>query len=161
MQHRIQPTLEAIWFSRLHERSARIIEKLSIRIGSQCFVIEEHDENDEGEAMGLRPLNERDYLLKRPEVRKWQSPKQLPISAETVFIDQFIDNPKRCVGKAGGPVTIYDAWDGLSLGELEHYTARAKRTISAILSSLLSSTSAAPFHLLWKIYHRNGRPSQG
>ena len=116
-----------MWFSRLHERSARIIEKLSIRVGSQRFVNEEEDEGDEEwEDLTFSTSLDRN-VLKRPEVRKLQRPKQLPISAETVFISRFLDNPKRYVGKCGGPMTVDDAWDGLSLGELRCYTARAKK----------------------------------
>ena len=94
-------------FSRLHGHYARIFERFKIDEESR-------DRLDEGRLN----ITEKEWnALKKAARRKWHIPEQLPITAETVFLSQF----------RRGPVTIDDAWNGLSLEKRERYTAKAKK----------------------------------
>lgn len=107
-------------FSRLHTHFNRIIESSNTDEESCTYFHEGRFQN----------LTERQWRARRKEERqKWQRPKQLPISAETVFLmSRFrTRNLKSFFRKTRGPVTIDDAWNGLSLEKRGHCTAKAKK----------------------------------
>ena len=56
----------------------------------------------------------------------WLRPKQLPISAETVFLSHFRKDPQAFYHKTRGPMTIDDAWNELSPRRRQRYIAKAK-----------------------------------
>lgn len=81
-----------------------------------------------------------------PEEALWrESPKQLPISAETVFLSQFQNDPKRFSRKTRGSLTIDDAWSRLSPRERRRYTARAKK------NEIHNTTKLAEFNKLCRL----------
>ena len=85
---------------------------------------EEEDENEDGtRVIGLSP---EEAVLISPEIQTWLKPKQLPISAETVFLSHFRSHPRAFHRKTKGPMTIDDAWDDLSPYERQCYIAEAK-----------------------------------
>ena len=81
-------------------------------------------DDDEDEARVVRHLGER-AILTSLEV-EWLRPKQLPISAETVFLDHFSMDPQAFYHKTKGPMTIDDAWNERSPRKRQCYIAEAK-----------------------------------
>lgn len=69
-----------------------------------------------------------------------KSPTQLPISAETVFLSQFRNDPWRL-----GSMTIDDAWSRLSPRESRRYTARAKK------NEIQNTTELAEYNKLCRL----------
>lgn len=97
--------------SRLRGHLARITETYRTNKESQYLP---DQEDDEGEASMIM-------------YQKWQRLKRLPISAETVFLEQIREDPKRFVRKTKGSISIEDAWNGLSFRERESFAAKAKK----------------------------------
>lgn len=108
-------------FSRLHGLCVRFLERFSNNEATRHF-LDDDDYQDEGiiRSVDLSFLGSREFLWR-------ESQKQLPISAETVFLSQFRNDPKRFSHKTRGSMTIDDAWSRLSPRERRRYTARAKK----------------------------------
>ena len=109
------------FFSRLLGRMVKIIERSRTGKGTPPVL----DGDDGDEAWLVRNSGERARLTPR-EVRKWLWPKQLPISAETVFLTHFQKDPLAFYNKTRGSMTIDDAWDDLSPRKRQRYIAEAK-----------------------------------
>ncbi len=115
--------------SHLHRRFARIFKRL--HTGDESYYLPDDDgdgvyEDDWPELSVLRWDQDVFAKISMAEVKKWARPKQLPISAETVFLCQVrAKNPERSFRKTIGSTTIDDAWNGLSLGEREWCMAKA------------------------------------
>ena len=82
-------------------------------------------DDDEYEARVVRYSGDR-AILRPPELRYWLRPKQLPISAETVFLSRFREDPQAFFRMSKGSTTIDDAWNELSPRKRQRYIAEAK-----------------------------------
>ena len=109
------------FFSRLLGRMAKIIERS--RTGKATPPLLDGDDGDE--ARLVSSSGERALLTPR-EVQNWSRPRQLPISAETVFLSHFRKDPLAFYNKTRGSMTIDDAWDDLSPRKRQRYIAEAK-----------------------------------
>ena len=83
------------------------------------------DDDDKIEAWVVRHSGER-AILRSSEVPNWLRPKQVPISAETVFLSHFQKDPQAFYHKTRGSMTIDDAWERLSRRKRQRYVAKAK-----------------------------------
>ena len=110
-------------FSRLHGRFAGILERFSNDEEPRRFILAEYDAEDDEITTQLYDLG----FLESGDFLRRESPKQLPISAETVFLFQFRNDPRRFSRKTGESMTIDEAWNRLSPRERQRYTAKAKK----------------------------------
>ena len=101
--------------SGVHGRFARILDKLSSKKEMQYLI-----DDTEDEIRVVRESSEYPF----PD---WQSPKQLPISIETVFLSRFRNDPKRFSHNTGGSMTIDEAWNVLSPSRRRRYKRIAKK----------------------------------
>ena len=105
-------------FSRLLGRMAKIIGRSTTGKERPPLL-----DDDEDEARLARHSRER-AILRSTEVQNWLRPKQLPISAETVFLTHFRKDPQAFYRKCRSR-TIDDVWNGLSPRKRKRYTAEA------------------------------------
>ncbi|KAL9133968.1 MAG: hypothetical protein Q9175_004849 [Cornicularia normoerica] len=106
------------FFSRLHGHFARVVERFNTDAESRRRLDEER----------FRRLTEIERDARREaEFKEWQRPEQRPTSAETVFLSQFRSSPDRFFCKTREPMTMYDAWNGISLDKRGHLIAKAKK----------------------------------
>ena len=126
-------------FSRLHGLCVGFLERFSTNEETRHFI-----DDDYYEPEITFPSVALDFS--GPEEALWrESPKQLPISAETVFLSQFRNDPKRFSRKTRGSLTIDDAWSRLSPRERQRYTARAKK------NEIHNTTELAEFNKLCRL----------
>ena len=109
------------FFSRLFGRMAKIVDRSTTGKGMPPLLDDDHED----EAQVVRYSGER-AVLKSPEVQYWLRPKQLPISAETVFLSHFREDPRAFFPKSKGSTTIDDAWNEISPRKRQRYIAEAK-----------------------------------
>ncbi|CAD6567365.1 MAG: hypothetical protein ASARMPREDX12_000227 [Alectoria sarmentosa] len=119
-------------FSRLHGHFDRVIQRLTMDKEARNRLDEERNRN---------LTNEEWVARMTAESQKWRSPEQLPICAETVFLDQLQSTESESFfGKTRGPMTIDDAWNGLSLEKRAQCTAKAKK------NEIHNAAELAKFH---------------
>lgn len=127
-------------FSRLHGLCDGILERFSNNGKTRHFLDDDADYQDD-RIVRLVDLG----FLGSPEFLRRESPKQLPISAETVFLSQFRKDPKRFSRKTRGSMAIDDAWSRLSPRERRRITTRAKK------NEIHNTTELADFNELCRL----------